>query len=157
MGDIPLIGPATYRRLLEMLGRCDLVVLAFESRDRAQYGMIEMEGRQVTGIVEWKYWKDFPLERRNRLRYCNAGVYAAMKTTLLAYMDRLEKRPHEVVKQRDGQWITINEYFLTDIAEMMSQDGLAVGITLASEDEVIGVDTPESLDAVQRLYAKTVG
>ena len=40
---------------------------------------------------------------------------------------------------------------------MMSQDGLPVGITLASEEEVIGVDTPESLEAVQRLYARIQG
>ena len=107
---------------------------ACENKDRAQYGMIEMEGRRVTGIVEWKYWKDFPLERQNRLRYCNAGVYAATKATLLSYMDQMEKRPHYVIKQHDGEWLTIKEYFLTDIAEMMSQDGLPVGITLASEE-----------------------
>jgi len=157
MGDIPLIRSATYRGLLDMVGRYDLMLLACENKDRAQYGMIEMEGRRVTGIVEWKYWKDFPLERQNRLRYCNAGVYAAMKTTLLSYMDRMEKKPHDVIKQHDGEWLTIKEYFLTDIAEMMSQDGLPVGITLASEEEVIGVDTPESLEAVQRLYARNQG
>jgi len=157
MGDIPLIRSATYRGLLDMVGRYDLMLLACENKDRAQYGMIEMEGRRVTGIVEWKYWKDFPLERQNRLRYCNAGVYAASKTTLLSYMDQMEKRPHDVIKQHDGEWLTIKEYFLTDIAEMMSQDGLPVGITLASEEEVIGVDTPESLEAVQKLYARIQG
>ncbi len=154
MGDVPLIRPATYYRLLDLLGRYELALLAFENKDRAQYGMIEMEGGRVTGIVEWKYWKDFPLERQSRLRYCNAGVYAAKKTTLLNCMDKLERRPHDVMKQQGGQWLTIKEYFLTDIVEMMSRDGLPVGITLASEEEVIGVDTPESLAAVQKLYAK---
>ena len=69
----------------------------------------------------------------------------------------MENRPHDVIKQHDGEWLTIKEYFLTDIAEMMSQDGLPVGISLASEEEVIGVDTPESLEAVQRLYASVRG
>jgi len=120
MGDVPLIRPATYYRLLDLLGRFELTLLAFECKERGQYGMIEMEGRRVTGIVEWKYWKDFPLDRQNRLRYCNAGVYAATKATLLSYMDQMEKRPHDVIKQHDGEWLTIKEYFLTDIAEMMS-------------------------------------
>src|SRR5208337_3966790 len=150
MGDVPLIRPATYYRLLDLLGPFELMLLAFECKERGKYGMIEMEGQQVTRIVEWKYWKDFPLERQKRLRYCNAGVYAAKKTTLLNCMDQLEKRPHDVMKQHDGQWVAIKEYFLTDIVEMMSRDGLPVGITLASEEEVIGVDTPESLAAVQK-------
>ncbi len=127
MGDVPLIRSATYRRLLELLERYELTLLAFESKDRAQYGMIEMEGGRVIRIVEWKYWKDFPLDRQSRLRYCNAGVYAAMKTTLLSYMDRMEKRPHEVRKQQNGEWLAMKEYFLTDLAEMMSRGRLAGG------------------------------
>ncbi len=152
MGDVPLIRPATYRRLLDLLARCDLALLAFEPRDKAQYGMLEMDGEQVTGIVEWKYWKDFSPERRSRLRYCNAGVYASAKPTLLKYMDRME--PHKVEKQRNGEWVVIYEYFLTDIAGMMNRDGLLVGMTPAPEEEVAGVDTPESLEAAQKLYAR---
>jgi bifunctional N-acetylglucosamine-1-phosphate-uridyltransferase/glucosamine-1-phosphate-acetyltransferase GlmU-like protein len=152
MGDVPLIRSATYCRLLDMLERYELALLGFQCRNRGQYGMIEMNGEQVTGIVEWKYWKDFPEERQNALKYCNAGVYAAAKNTLLGYMDRLENRPHEVMKLRDGGWVAIREYFLTDLAEMMSEDGLPVGMTSAPEHEVIGVDTPESLEEVQRLY-----
>ena len=157
MGDVPLIRPATYYGLLDLLGRCELALLAFECKDRGQYGMIDMEGEQVTRIVEWKYWKDFPLEMQSSLRYCNAGVYAARKTTLLKYLDRMEKRPHDVRKQQNGEWFTLREYFLTDLAEMMNEDGLLVGMTPAPEEEVAGVDTPESLEAVQKLYARLQG
>jgi bifunctional UDP-N-acetylglucosamine pyrophosphorylase / glucosamine-1-phosphate N-acetyltransferase len=157
MGDVPLIRSATYCRLLDLLGRFELTLLAFECKDRKQYGMIEMEGQRVARIVEWKYWKDFPLERQSRLRYCNAGVYAAGKTTLLNYMDRMENRPHDVRKQQNGQWSTIKEYFLTDLAEMINEDGLLVGMTPAPEEEVTGVDTLESLETVQKLYARLQG
>jgi bifunctional N-acetylglucosamine-1-phosphate-uridyltransferase/glucosamine-1-phosphate-acetyltransferase GlmU-like protein len=153
MGDVPLIRAGTYLRLLGLLERYEIALLGFEHEDRAQYGMIEMEGERVTGIVEWKYWKDFPLKRRSMLKYCNAGVYAAGKRTLLCYLDRMEKRPHEVRKQQDGEWITIKEYFLTDLAEMMNEDALPVGMISAPQEEVAGVDTPESLEAVQKLYA----
>lgn len=155
MGDVPLIRPATYNRLLDLLGRCDLALLGFEPKDRAQYGMIEMEGGRITGIVEWKYWKDFPQDRQ-RLRYCNAGVYAAGKTALLGYMDRMKERPHEVRKKQNGQWLTIKEYFLTDLAEMMNEDGLLVRMASAAEEEVAGVDTPESLEVVQKIYEKII-
>jgi bifunctional N-acetylglucosamine-1-phosphate-uridyltransferase/glucosamine-1-phosphate-acetyltransferase GlmU-like protein len=157
MGDIPLIRAATYHKLLDLLQGCDLCLLAFECKERAQYGMIETETGRITGIVEWKYWKDFPSERQARLRYCNAGVYAAKKAGLLGYMDRMEKRPHEVRKQKDGELVTIKEYFLTDLAEMMSADGLPVGMTVATEDEVTGVDNPEALESVQKLYTGLAG
>lgn len=156
MGDVPLIRSATYDALLGMLQTRDMAVLAFEPRERASYGMIEMEGEQVARIVEWKYWSQFPAERQEKLRYCNAGVYAAGRNVLLRYMDAVENRPHEVRKERDGQWITVREYFLTDLAELMHEDGLTVGMVSVCEDEVIGVDTPESLEMVQKIYAKKI-
>jgi len=157
MGDVPLIRPTTYGRLLDLLGGHDLALLAFECEDRANYGMIETDGERVTGVVEWKYWKDFPPEKRSMLRYCNAGVYAARKTSLLIYMARMAGRPHEVGKLINGEWITVKEYFLTDLAEMMNRDGLLVGMSCAPEEETIGVDSPESLEAAQKLYARLHG
>jgi len=85
------------------------------------------------------------------------GKTGAGKTTLLRYLDQMEKRPHDVRKQQNGQWITIKEYFLTDLAEMMNEDGLLVGMTPTPEEEVVGVDTLESLEAVQKLYARRRG
>jgi bifunctional UDP-N-acetylglucosamine pyrophosphorylase/glucosamine-1-phosphate N-acetyltransferase len=157
MGDAPLIRAGTYLRLLGLLEHHEMVLLGFECQDRAQYGMIEMKGERVTGIVEWKYWKDFPLERQAALKYCNAGVYATGKRTLLGYMDKMEKRPHEVRKQQNGEWLTIKEYFLTDLAEMMNEDALPVGMICVPQAEVAGVDTPESLEVVQKLYSANSG
>jgi bifunctional N-acetylglucosamine-1-phosphate-uridyltransferase/glucosamine-1-phosphate-acetyltransferase GlmU-like protein len=156
MGDVPFVQPGTYGNLLALLEHCDFALLAFEPRDRANYGMIEMDGEQVTGIVEWRYWKDFPVERQNRLKYCNAGVYAARKPALLTYMDRMAQRPHQVRKLVKGEWVTIEEYFLTDIVEMMNGDGLIMGMTSAPAQETMGVDSPESLKAAQELYATMI-
>ena len=154
MGDVPLIRSTTYAKLLERLDSCAMALLGFDCPDRGQYGMIEMEGEKISGIVEWKYWKDFSPERLEKLKYCNAGVYAAKRNILLGCMDRMEQRPHVVKKQRDGEWINIKEYFLTDLAEMMNEDGLELGMVRAPAEEVTGVDTPESLQTVQRLYAE---
>lgn len=153
MGDVPLIRPATYLRLLEKLEDSKLAVLAFEPRDRAQYGLLELADGRVTGIVEWKYWRSYPPERQRELRFCNAGVYAAERLTLLEYMARLANKPHVVQKQWDDRQVAIEEFFLTDMVELMSQDGLAVGMVLADEEEVMGVDTPQALAAAQKKYA----
>lgn len=159
MGDVPLIRSATYRRLLEKLSGCDMSLLAFSPRDPARYGMLEIEEERVARIVEWKYWSDpevFPPRRREKLKYCNAGVYAAERTTLLHYMGKLENRPHEVLKMREGREVVIKEYFLTDIAEMMHADGLFVEMVVTPEEEVGGVDTPESLEAARTMYASFI-
>lgn len=154
MGDVPLISPETYQELVRQLDAQDFVILVFEPRDKAQYGLLEMENDRVLRIVEWKYWHTFAPERQAALRYCNAGVYAARHTVLLNYLDRLAKRPHHVQKQRNGQWITIEEYFLTDLVELMNEDHRSIGIVAAKEEEVMGVDTPEVLDRVQKQYGR---
>ena len=156
MGDVPLIHPATYARLVRRLSDCELAVLAFVPRDRAQYGMIEMEGDRVARIVEWKYWSTYPSSRLAELKYCNAGVYAAGREMLLRYMTRLADAPHRVRKQRGDRWVVIEEYFLTDLVELICNDGLKVGLVEACEEEVVGVDTPEALKYVQEQYAKRV-
>lgn len=155
MGDVPLIRQYTYRSLIERLGTCQMAVLAFEPKDRAQYGMLELDGKKVVRIVEWSEWSSdkFPPERREALRYCNAGVYAVKRPILLNYIQKLSDRSHVVRKTIDGREVAIREYFITDLIEMMNADGLPIGYETAPEEEVIGVDTPESLDLVQRLYS----
>lgn len=152
MGDVPLIRRTTYARLMGELEREPLAVLAFDPQDRAQYGMLEMDGERVLRIVEWKYWHTYALADQARLRFCNAGVYAARRAVLLEYLDHLARHPHHVRKQREDEWVTIEEYFLTDLVELMSRDGLQVGCVLTGEEEVTGVDTPEALRAVQERY-----
>lgn len=154
MGDVPLIRPDTYRSLIRLLDDNVLAVLGFLPGDRAQYGLLEMEGDRVLRIVEWKYWKDYPPERRAALGHCNAGVYAARRSELLRYLDRFAGQPHHVRKQRGDEWVTIEEYFLTDMVELMGGDGLPTGMAPASEEEVAGVDTPESLRRVQERFAR---
>ncbi|HBZ55844.1 MAG TPA: MobA-like NTP transferase domain containing protein [Syntrophobacteraceae bacterium] len=153
MGDVPLISPATYQNLLRGLDANHLMVLAFEAADRGQYGMLETVGDQVERITEWKYWREYPAERQARLRWCNAGVYAARRATLGTYLERLARRPHHVKKRRDDQWVTVEEYFLTDLVELLTLDGLGVGLAMAAEEEVMGVDTPEALIRAQAVYA----
>jgi bifunctional UDP-N-acetylglucosamine pyrophosphorylase/glucosamine-1-phosphate N-acetyltransferase len=155
MGDVPLVKRATYENLIGSLEDRDLVVLGFKPMDRAQYGLLEIEGAAVKRITEWRYWREYPLERKARFEVFNAGIYGAKRQSLLYYTRELEKRPHLVRKERGGHMVTVEEYFITDLVELMANDGLMVGFTVTEdEQEVMGIDTVEDLMLAQRIFAK---
>jgi len=154
MGDVPLVKAATYQALLEQLRDRDLMVLAFDPADMGQYGRLEWDEDRLQRITEWKYWRDYAPPRLARLRYCNAGIYAARRPLLLEFMTEMEHNPHRVEKERNGAWVVIEEYFLTDLVEFMARAGRSVGALTVTEEEVTGVDTPEALRTIQARYAE---
>ncbi|OPX41600.1 MAG: MobA-like NTP transferase domain containing protein [Deltaproteobacteria bacterium] len=153
MGDVPLVLPETYVRMADQLKEDSMVVLGFEPADRKQYGVLETRGRQVSRIIEWKYWKDLATEIRDSLRVCNSGIYAAKREILLHYLDRLASSPHLVQKEIDGRWNEVAEFFITDLVEYMYKDGVPAGYMLAEDEyEVMGVDDLSALETAQRIY-----
>ncbi|MBN1102972.1 MAG: NTP transferase domain-containing protein [Deltaproteobacteria bacterium] len=157
MGDVPFVKRETYLGLVRALRFHHLVILGFTPRDRKKYGVLETEGERVRRITEWKYWKDFPEERRGTLRICNSGIYAARTRDLIPYLETLGKNPHRVLKERDGRKVEIEEFFITDLVEWMVQDALHVGYGLAAdENEVMGIDDLPSLLRAQH-YSRPAG
>jgi bifunctional UDP-N-acetylglucosamine pyrophosphorylase/glucosamine-1-phosphate N-acetyltransferase len=155
MGDVPFVTEATYHTLIRHVKDQDFIVLGFIPIDRAQYGMLEIEGGKVQRITEWKYWKDYPLEKQRRFEVFNSGIYAARRLALLKYLKRLKRRPHQVKKERDGRMMVVEEYFITDLVELMSNDGRKVGFSLVDEEEeVMGIDTLDDLVLAQALFRK---
>lgn len=153
MGDVPFVAPGTYQRLLDGLADHDFMVLGFSPKDRKQYGVLELREGMVEKITEWKYWKDYPEDRRASLDICNGGIYAARTVTLRRYLPILEARPQTVLKERDGRMVEIREYFLTDLVEYLRSDGLAVGCVLAADEiETMGIDDPDALRRAQEHY-----
>lgn len=153
MGDVPFVRKSTYLRLARVLQELDLAVLGFIPEHRKQYGVLEVEAGRVRRITEWKYWKEYPEERRKDLRICNSGIYGFRVERLRAYLDVLSSRPHRVLKERDGVGAEIQEFFITDLVEWMSEDGLRVGYILAEdENEVMGIDDLDALLLAQRLH-----
>jgi bifunctional UDP-N-acetylglucosamine pyrophosphorylase/glucosamine-1-phosphate N-acetyltransferase len=153
MGDVPLIKRYTYDYLVSQLNSSPFVVLGFETADKRQYGLLEVEGGRVAKIVEWEHWKTYPKKRLDRLKICNSGIYAGRKKDLIPYLSILEKRPHTVRKERQGKIIEIQEFFLTDLVELMHGDGLRVAYVVSkNEDEVMGVDDLASLTKAQQIF-----
>lgn len=152
MGDVPFVRPATYLSLLDGLVDSPMMVLGFRPPDKRQYGVLEIEGREVRRITEWKYWRVYPRERQDRLEICNAGIYAARTADLLAYLPALAERPHLVLKERNGTMVEIEEFFITDLVELMRKDGLRIGYAIAGDGEVMGVDDLASLQEAQARF-----
>jgi bifunctional UDP-N-acetylglucosamine pyrophosphorylase/glucosamine-1-phosphate N-acetyltransferase len=158
MGDVPFVKRKTYESLISNLDDRDLQVLGFRPMDRAQYGLLEIEGNEVKRITEWKYWSEYPPEMQDRFDVFNAGIYGARRQSLLHYIGELEKQPHLVRKDRGGRMVGVEEYFITDLVELMANDGLPVGFTVTGEEEeVMGIDTVEDLMLAQRLFAQEKG
>jgi bifunctional UDP-N-acetylglucosamine pyrophosphorylase/glucosamine-1-phosphate N-acetyltransferase len=153
MGDVPLVKKATYNALLKDLNDKSLVVLGFRPQYKKQYGVLGIRGGQVQKIIEWKYWKAYSKKRQKTFEICNSGIYASRKDILLRYLSVLESRPHRIQKEIKGKLVEIEEFFITDLVEYMSDDGLPVGYVLAGdEEEVMGVDDLPALLKVQDIF-----
>jgi bifunctional UDP-N-acetylglucosamine pyrophosphorylase / glucosamine-1-phosphate N-acetyltransferase len=123
--DIPLIRPATLAALrAELAQGADVVALGFEAADPAGYGrLIERDGR----LIAIREHKDAsPEERASRL--CNAGPIAFSGAEALKLLD--------AVTPNNAQ----REYYLTDIVEIASAQGLVARALIADETEVMGVN-----------------
>ena len=156
MGDVPFVSRATYLNLVEGLKANNLLVVGFRPSDKKQYGVLEIESLNVKRIIEWEYWKTYPADRQRELQICNSGIYAARKDDLVQYLGILEQRPHTVNKERNGELVQVEEYFITDLVELINEDGLDVGYALAKdESEVMGVDDLPSLLKAQEIYRRS--
>ena len=156
MGDVPFVKASTYLELINELKKSHLVVLGFKPADKKEYGVLETSGDQVTRIIEWKYWKDYSGERQKQFEICNSGIYAVRKDDLLRYLSILEKRPHMVLKERGGKTVEVEEFFITDLVELIHGDDLKVGYVIAKdEDEVMGIDDLPSLTKAQKIFKES--
>jgi bifunctional N-acetylglucosamine-1-phosphate-uridyltransferase/glucosamine-1-phosphate-acetyltransferase GlmU-like protein len=60
-----------------------------------------------------------------------------------------------VSKEREGKVVQLEEFFMTDLVELLDQDGKRVGCIVAEdEDEVMGVDDLSALLKAQEEFRK---
>jgi len=158
MGDVPFVSRKTYSNLVQKLDVHNLIILGFKPRDKKQYGILDISGKSVNRIVEWKYWSTWSEETRGKYSICNAGIYAFKKDALVRFLPMLASRPQKICKMIDGEKKEIEEFFITDIVELMVNDGLSVGYVVAENDiEAMGVDDLEALKRAQEWYKEMTG
>lgn len=157
MGDVPFVRTDTYYKLVKALKHFSLVILGFSPVDKKQYGLLDVVEDRVRKIIEWKYWRTYPEKRQVCLKICNAGIYAARMKDLMTFLPLLEKRPHIVLKEREGRQVEVEEFFITDLIELMHQEGLKIGCVMAGdENEVMGIDDFPALIKAQELFKTTL-
>jgi bifunctional UDP-N-acetylglucosamine pyrophosphorylase / glucosamine-1-phosphate N-acetyltransferase len=136
-GDVPLIRPATLRKLVARARRGQLALLTAEFDDPTGYGRIVRGARnRIERIVEQK--DASPAERA--IREVSTGLLAVPAKHLAGWIRRL--------KANNAQ----GEYYLTDIVGLAVRDGVPVaGVTTPDVTEVFGVNDRAQLAAAERI------
>nr|WP_297528159.1 bifunctional UDP-N-acetylglucosamine diphosphorylase/glucosamine-1-phosphate N-acetyltransferase GlmU [Thiohalobacter sp.] len=139
-GDVPLIAPATLRRLVEAAGTDGLGLLTAELPDPAGYGRILRDGQgTVIGIVEHK---DASPEQ-HAIREINTGFLAVGAERLRDWIARLDNRNAQ------------GEYYLTDIIAMAAADHVPVrAVHPDALHEILGVNDRRQLAELERIHQR---
>ena len=139
-GDGPLLSPATIRQLIETQESAETAatLIAARMEDPTGYGRVLLNNeRHVTAIVEQKAAKPEELA----VRLANSGIYCFRA-------DLLWKHIGEIQTDNPSQ-----EYYLTDMAEILTRAGHAVGVMeVADVQELLGINTRADLATVDRIF-----
>ena len=138
-GDVPLIDPATLRRLIALAGPRAVALLTVDLADPTGYGRIVRENGAVQRIVEQK---DASAEQL-RIREGNSGVLAAPAALLKQWLTDL--------RADNAQ----REYYLTDVIAMAVRQGIRVAPLVApTAAEVLGVNDKLQLAELEGEYRR---
>jgi len=137
-GDVPLIGVATLRALVDAAAGGSLALLTQILEEPRGYGRIVRDGGgKVARIVEEK---DASAAER-AIREVNTGILAVSRGRLDGWLARL--------RNDNAQ----GEYYLTDIVAAAVSDGVAVEVRHPSAAwECLGVNSKAELAALERQY-----
>ncbi len=141
-GDVPLLMPATCRRLLAETPADEVAVLTVDMEDPTGYGRIIRDGISVSCIIEEK--DAGPDEKA--VREINTGVMACPADKLRHWLANL------------GNDNAQGEYYLTDVVAMAVNDGVTVhGVKADTWTEVMGINDKKQLAEAERaLQARLV-
>jgi len=141
-GDVPLLRPATLRRLLEAhsaAGATATVLTANVNRPYG-YGRILRQGGEVVGIVEER--DASPAERQ--IREINSGIYAFDLAPLFEAL--------RGIASQNAQ----GEFYLTDLIGIYRRRGLRVeGVPVDAAQEILGINSRAELAEVSALVRQT--
>ncbi|MBW7930629.1 MAG: bifunctional UDP-N-acetylglucosamine diphosphorylase/glucosamine-1-phosphate N-acetyltransferase GlmU [Gammaproteobacteria bacterium] len=141
-GDVPLVTPATLRRLRAKARGGRLALLTAEFADPAGYGRIIRSGGNRGGVVAIVEEKDAAPEQR-AIREINTGLMACPAGVLARLVRRL--------RADNAQ----QEYYLTDVVGLAVKEGLGVAaVAAATLDEVMGINDKAQLAAAGRVLRR---
>jgi UDP-N-acetylglucosamine diphosphorylase/glucosamine-1-phosphate N-acetyltransferase len=137
-GDVPGLRLPTIQTMLhrhQQQGNA-LTVMTMQPPDPASYGRVLTDGDRLLRIVEFR--DATPSEQQIPL--VNAGIYLVQAPDLLTALPCLAANNSQ------------QEYYLTDLVEIMNNLGLQVGHALCADPlEAAGVNSPEELSELEKL------
>lgn len=137
-GDVPLIQEETLLELLTLCQRCPVSILTVNLNDPTGYGRIlRNEKGDIQAIVEQADADSDTL----RINEGNTGILIAQTDMLKTLLANLKNHNEQ------------GEYYLTDCIEMaVQQDSYIGSVCIEDEAEVLGVNNPLQLEALERRY-----
>ncbi len=139
-GDGPLLSSATIRQLIERQESAETAatLIAARMEDPTGYGRVLLDDKgYVTGIVEQKAATPEQLA----VRLANSGIYCFRA-------DLLWKHIGEIQTNNPSR-----EYYLTDMAEILTRAGHAVGVMEVDDvQELLGINTRVDLAMIDRIF-----
>lgn len=133
--DVPLIQGASISALSAKVGMdTAAAVLGFEAADPHGYGRLFKTKNGNIGAIREEL-DTSPQEKKISL--CNSGIFAVNSETLWKMLPQIKNNN---AKQ---------EYYLTDLVELVARTGLRVGLVTCPEAEVAGVNDRVQLAAIE--------
>ncbi len=140
-GDAPLIRSVTLKRLARQHceARAAATMLTAVVDAPRGYGRVLRDGERLVGVVE----ESDATDEQKEIREINTGTYAFEAAFLRFALSR--------IKPENNQ----GEYYLPDVFAIARAGGhVVVGLSLASPEETLGVNTKEDLSRAQTIYEK---
>lgn len=137
-GDAPLITPKTIKDLVDshLNSKQSSTVLTAYLQNPKGYGRIIKEGNLLKAIVEDKDAS----ESEYQIKEVNSGAFAFDTELLKKYLKRLDNNNSQ------------NEYYLTDILELLRLDGYKIGsFQMEDEREIKAVNSRVQLSEVEDI------
>lgn len=139
-GDVPLIAAPTIRGLINDFTKhgCAGIIGTSLARDPQGYGRIIRSGEDVAKITEEKDCT----EKERLINEVNGGIYVFRSKELLKALKEVKKNPLK------------NEYYLTDVVEIMAKKSLKIRGKQVSADELTGINDRIQLAAAAKVMNK---
>ena len=138
-GDVPLVRPASLRRLAEA-AREGVALLSAEMDDPSGYGRVL---RNQAGAVERIVEEKDASSAERAVREINAGFMALSAARLRAWLAKVDNRNAQ------------KEYYLTDLVGLAVHEGVPVSaVKVAQAVEVAGVNSKRELAALERALQR---
>ncbi len=138
-GDTALITQDTLLQMRQALANgADVAAVGFQTEDPDGYGRFIVIDEQLIRIREHKEASEEEL----RISLCNGGIMAINGSKALELVSAIGNRNKR------------GEYYLTDIVEVASKQGLNVLALEASKEELLGVNTRAELALAESIWQK---